>query len=94
MRLNFRFLQTDGVPLTADLMDVLQQAYAIFNVLGDIAGNLTILKGCEVNGTFVESGIVVINGDVLFLKEAAFTIMYLYIKKILKRFSKINNLKF
>lgn len=68
MRLNFKFLQTDGVPLTADLMDVVQQAYAIFNVIGDVAGNLTILKGCEVTGTLVAPGIVVINGDVLFFE--------------------------
>lgn len=58
-------MQTDGVPLTADLMDQIQEAYAIFNVLGDIAGHLTILSGCEINGTLVSPGIVAINGDVL-----------------------------
>lgn len=68
MRLNFKFMQTDGVPLTADLMDTLQQAYAIFNVIGDVAGHLTILSGCEINGTFVNPGIVAINGDVLFFE--------------------------
>lgn len=65
MRLNFKFIQTDGVPLTADLMDQIQEAYAIFNVIGGIAGHLTILSGCEVNGTLVNPGIVAINGDVL-----------------------------
>jgi len=68
MRLNFKFMQTDGVPLTADLMDQIQEAYAIFNVLGSIAGNLTILSGCEINGTSVSSGIVVIDNDVLFFE--------------------------
>jgi len=68
MRLNFIFLQTDGVPLTADLMDTIQQAYAIFNVIGDIAGHLTILSGCEINGTLVNPGIVAINGDVLYFE--------------------------
>lgn len=68
MRLNFKFLQTDGVPLTADLMDDIQQAYSIFNVLGDIAGNLTILSGCEMQGSLVTPGIVVINGDVLYFE--------------------------
>lgn len=68
MRLNFKFMQTDGVPLTADLMDQIQDAYAIFNVIGDIAGHLTILSGCEINGTLVTPGIVVINGDVLFFE--------------------------
>lgn len=65
MRYNFKFMQTDGVPLTADLMDQIQEAYAIFNVLGDIAGHLTILSGCEINGTLVSEGIVAVDGDVL-----------------------------
>lgn len=68
MRLNFKFMQTDGVPLTADLMDKIQDAYAIFNVIGDVAGNLTILSGCDINGTLVNPGIVVINGDVLYFE--------------------------
>lgn len=68
MRLNFKFLQTDGLPLTADLMDDIQEAYSIFNVLGDIAGNFTILSGCEISGTLVSPGIVVINGDVLYFE--------------------------
>lgn len=68
MRLNFRFMQTDGVPLTADLMDSIQEAYAIFNVIGNIAGHLTILSGCEINGTLVNPGIVVIDGDVIYFE--------------------------
>lgn len=68
MRLNFKFMQTDGVPLTADLMDQIQEAYKIFNVLGNVAGHLTILSGCEVNGTLVNPGIVAIEGDVLFFE--------------------------
>lgn len=68
MRLNFKFMQTDGVPLTADLMETLEEAWSIFNVIGDIAGNLTILSGCEIVGTSVNPGIVVIDGDVLFFE--------------------------
>ena len=68
MRLNFKFMQTDGVPLTADLMDSIQEAYAIFNVIGNIAGHLTILSGCEINGTLVSPGIVVIDGDILYFE--------------------------
>lgn len=68
MRLNFKFMQTDGVPLTADLMDAMQDAYSIFNVIGDVAGHLTILSGCEVVGTSVNPGIVAINGDVLWFE--------------------------
>lgn len=65
MKLNIEFLQTGGVPLTNDLMAVLQDAYSTYEVLGDLAGDKTILKGCEVNGSLVNPGIVVINGEVL-----------------------------
>lgn len=68
MRLNFKFMQTDGVPLTADLMDQMQEAYAIFNVMGNLSGNLTILSGCEIVGSAVAPGIVVINNDVLYFE--------------------------
>ncbi len=68
MRIKFKFLQTDGVPLTADLMDEVQNAYAILNVLGDVTGHLTILAGCELQGSLVTPGVVVINGDVLYFE--------------------------
>lgn len=64
-KLNVEFLQTGGVPLTNDLMAVLQEAYSTYEVLGDIAGDKTILQGCEVNGANINPGIVVINGEVL-----------------------------
>lgn len=87
MRLNFKFMQTDGVPLTADLMDQIQEAYAIFNVIGDIAGNLTILSGCEINGTLVNPGIVVINGDVLFFEGGTISDkVFIHQQDILKTF--------
>lgn len=65
MKINIEFLQTGGVPLTNDLMDTLQSAYQIYNVLGDLAGNFTILSGCDISGATISPGIVVINGDVL-----------------------------
>lgn len=87
MRLNFKFLQTDGVPLTADLMDQIQEAYAIFNVLGNIAGHLTILSGCEINGTSVAPGIVTINGDVLYFEGGTvFQTVYIHQTDIQKVF--------
>lgn len=87
MRLNFKFMQTDGVPLTADLMDQVQEAYAIFNVLGNIAGNLTILSGCEMNGTSVAPGIVVINNDVLYFEGGTVNnTVYIYQEDIQKVF--------
>lgn len=64
-KLNVEFLQTGGVPLTNDLMNVLQEAYRTYEVLGDIAGDKTILQGCEINGSIINPGIVAIDGEVL-----------------------------
>lgn len=87
MRLNFKFLQTDGVPLTADLMDEIQNAYSIFNVLGEVAGNFTILSGCEMQGTLVSPGIVAINGDVLYFEGGtAYSSVYIHRENITKVF--------
>ncbi|MBP7174246.1 MAG: hypothetical protein KBA33_09310 [Cloacibacterium sp.] len=58
-------MQTGGVPLTNDLMNHIQTAYEVFNGLGGIAGNLTILDGCTDNGGQISSGVVFINGEVL-----------------------------
>lgn len=68
MKYNFKFLQTGGVPLTNDLMQLLEDAYGIFEVLGDLAGNLTILAGCQTNGATVEPGIVAIDGKLYYFE--------------------------
>lgn len=87
MRINIQFLQTGGVPLTNDLMDVLQEAYTIFNVLGDVAGHLTILSGCTLTGQSVSPGIVVINGDVLYFEGGLVnTSVYIHTAQITKTF--------
>ena len=62
MKYSFKFLQTGGVPLTNDLMSLIEEAYQIFEVLGDLSGNLTILSGCQIVGSTVLSGIVAIEG--------------------------------
>lgn len=62
---NIKFLQDGGVPLTNDLMAEIMNSIQIFNVLGEIGGNLTILTGCVVTGNTVSSGVVYINGDIL-----------------------------
>jgi hypothetical protein len=87
MRTTIKFLQTGGVPLTNDLMDVLQEAYSIFNVLGEIAGNLTILSGCVVTGQNVSPGIVVIDGDVLYFEGGTMVQkVYVHTQEITKTF--------
>ena len=71
MKHKFKFLQTGGVPLTNDLMALLEEAYGIFEVLADLAGNLTILAGCDPvapNSTTLKPGIVAIEGKLYYFE--------------------------
>ncbi|AYO58178.1 hypothetical protein CO230_08625 [Chryseobacterium sp. 6424] len=87
MKYNFQFLQTGGVPLTADLMSLIEEAYSIFEVLGDLAGNLTILKGCETVGSNVAPGIVAIEGQLYYFEGGlASNTVYIHSEDIKKTF--------
>ncbi|PWA05476.1 hypothetical protein [Flavobacterium laiguense] len=57
--------QVGGFPLTTRILDELQKAYTIFNALGAIVGEITIISGCTVTGSNVSDGVVFINGEVL-----------------------------
>lgn len=57
--------QVGGFPLTTRILDELQKAYTIFNALGAIVGEMTIISGCTVTGSNVSNGVVFINGEVL-----------------------------
>ena len=57
--------QTGGFPLETDTLNAMQNAYDIFNSLGNIIAPLAIVKGCEVVGTTVANGIVYIDGEIL-----------------------------
>lgn len=65
------FIQTGGFPLKAERLQELQTAYNIFNSLGFLAGDFTIISGCEVVGTTVKNGIIFINGELLEFRESA-----------------------
>ncbi len=87
MKYNFKFLQTDGVPLTNDLMQLIEEAYSIFEVLGDLAGNLTILKGCNLVGSTVEPGIVAIEGKLYHFEGGLVSdTVYINLQEIKKTF--------
>lgn len=60
----FNFLQNDGFPFELDVLDGMQKAYEIFNCLGALAGNLTILSGCQITGGTVSNGYVHIDGEI------------------------------
>lgn len=65
-RLNFN--QSVGFPLETNILDEMQTSWGIFNALGALAGNFTIISGCETIGTTVRDGVVFINGEVLEFK--------------------------
>ena len=59
------FNQVGGFPMTTNILNKVQTAFTLFNALGNIVGDLTIISGCEVAGTNVANGVVFINGEVL-----------------------------
>jgi hypothetical protein len=61
----YNFLQTGGFPMDVNVLDNMQKAYQLFNGLGALAGDLSIIKGCELTGSTVSNGMVYINGEVL-----------------------------
>lgn len=57
--------QTGGFPLTTNILNAMQNAYNIFNGLGNLAGSCTIISGCEETGNRISDGVVFINGEIL-----------------------------
>ncbi len=65
------FNQTGGFPLSTNILDAMQSAYAIFNQLGNLAGNKAIISGCEQLGNTVADGVIFLNGEILPFKGGA-----------------------
>ena len=65
---NIDFNQDGGFRLSTNILAAVQASYSLFNALGWIGGNLTIISGCEVNGSSVSDGVVFINGEVFNFK--------------------------
>lgn len=65
---NINFNQDGGFRLSTNILAAVQASYTLFNALGWIGGNLTIISGCEVNGSSVSDGVVFINGEVFNFK--------------------------
>lgn len=57
------FNQLGGFPIETDNFDWMQNAYDIFNQLGYIAGNKSIISGCAVAGSTTADGYVFLNGE-------------------------------
>ncbi|AWG24832.1 hypothetical protein [Flavobacterium kingsejongi] len=66
------FNQTGGYPLKTERLQEVQTAFEVFNALGNIAGNLVIISGCEITGNSIASGTVFINNEVLEFRTGYF----------------------
>lgn len=62
------FNQIGGFPLTTDTLGKLQTAFSLFNALGAIAGDKSIISGCTLVGSNVSDGVVYVNGEVFDFK--------------------------
>lgn len=65
------FILTGGYPLKAERLQEMQTAYQTLNAFGSLAGNLTIISGCETIGSTVKNGFVYIDNELLEFREAA-----------------------
>lgn len=65
------FNQTGGFPLKTERLQEMETAYSVFNSLGALAGNLTIISGCVQTGSTVSNGFVYINGELLEFRQGA-----------------------
>lgn len=59
------FNQSFGFPFQTETLDEMQKAYSIFNALGGLAGNLSVISGCIITGSIVSDGAVFIDGEVI-----------------------------
>ena len=60
-----RYKQTGGFPLDTNNLDFLQSSFHILNMLGNLAGDMVIISGCEITGNTVSNGVVYVNKEVL-----------------------------
>lgn len=65
---NIAFNQDGGFRLSTNILNAVQASYSLFNALGWIGGNMTIISGCEVTGSTVSDGVVFIDGEVFNFK--------------------------
>ena len=85
-RINFD--NTGGFPLGAYTLDFMQKSYQLLNMLGNIAGNLSILSGCEEVGRSITDGVVYIDGEVLPFKGAPISEKVIIVETLQKRIFK------
>lgn len=57
--------QPGGFPLETDTLNFMQETYNLLGSLTSVAGDLSIVAGCNMLGNFVSNGVVVINHELL-----------------------------
>lgn len=67
----YNFQQTGGFPLETDTLNNMQIAYSIFNALGEISGEKTIVTGCIEAAGIISNGVVYLNGELLEFRGGA-----------------------
>ena len=65
------FNQVGGFPMTTTILGRMQTAFSIFNSLGNIVGDKTIISGCTVNGSETSPGVVFVNGEIFEFRGGA-----------------------
>ena len=65
------FNQVGGFPMTTNILGRMQTAFSIFNSLGNIVGDKTIISGCVVNGSETSPGVVFVNGEIFEFRGGA-----------------------
>ncbi|WP_233901249.1 phage baseplate protein [Tenacibaculum piscium] len=59
------FQQNGGFPLETNTLTEMQKAWQIFNAFGFLAGDKTIISGCEVIGNQITNGFIYLDGELL-----------------------------
>ena len=65
---NLKYNQPGGFRLSTNILAAAQAAYSLFNSLGWIAGEKTIITGCDIVGSTVTDGVVFLNGELFTFK--------------------------
>lgn len=66
----FNFNETEGFDFGTKVLQEMQDAYLIINGVAKMAGEKSIISGCEDLGSTVSDGVVFLNGELLFFKGA------------------------
>ncbi|MCG8186970.1 hypothetical protein J2Q11_13190 [Tenacibaculum finnmarkense genomovar finnmarkense] len=59
------FQQNGGFPLETNTLTEMQKAWQIFNAFGFLAGDKTIISGCETSGNQITNGFIYLDGELL-----------------------------